>query len=185
MKEAAGGELCGETPIPWASAPPCPLIVLLDNVRSAYNTGSIFRIAGGVGVASIHLCGITPTPAQSKVAKTALGAEAAVPWFYSPNAPRAAVDLREHGVALWALENAQGSTALLDDALPPNESGVCLIVGNEITGIDPGLLSMCERILHIPMEGSKGSLNVAVAFGIAAYWLRGAAHVTGEAASCA
>lgn len=172
--------LTTDTRIDWTTQAPCPVYAVLDNVRSAYNVGSMLRIADGIGVERAFLCGITPTPHNSKIAKTALGAEAAVEWSYHADALRAAAGLLEAGVALWAIENVEGSLPLTEAALPTSVAGIGLVVGNEVTGIDPELLSQCERVLHIPMQGVKGSLNVAVAFGIAAYWLRGAAGLHRE-----
>ena len=93
----------------------------MDNVRSAFNVGSIFRIADGLGVASVYVCGITPTPDNAKVTKTALGAERSVPWSYHANAPVAAAELRAADVRLWALENVRGSSPLTENALPVSE----------------------------------------------------------------
>jgi tRNA G18 (ribose-2'-O)-methylase SpoU len=149
-----------------------PLYVLLDNVRSAFNVGSIFRSADGVQVHHLYLCGITPTPQHAKVAKTALGAEQTVPWSYHNNAVDLAHDLHASGYRLWALEDGAQAEPLFT---APNLVGgppVVLVVGNEVTGVDPALLALCERVLAIPMWGAKRSLNVAIAFGIAVYGLR-------------
>jgi 23S rRNA (guanosine2251-2'-O)-methyltransferase len=173
MHTVSTHSLKGERPLAWPTALTPPLYVLLDNVRSAFNVGSIIRIADGVGIEHLYTCGITPKPDSEKVKKTALGAERDIAWTAIPNALKAAIELRDQDVELWALENVYASTALIESALPESEQGVCLVVGNEVVGIDPGLLAMCNRTLYIPMQGAKGSLNVAVAFGIAAYWLRG------------
>jgi 23S rRNA (guanosine2251-2'-O)-methyltransferase len=170
---AARGRQTGEQPIGWTEAQPHRMLVLVDNVRSTFNVGSILRIADGVGVERAIFCGITPTPGNPGVAKTALGAEDNVRWQYYANALEAAAELRTQGVYLWALENAAESESMLGSSLASATGDVALVVGNELTGIDPELIALCERVLHIPMAGCKGSLNVAVAFGIAAYWLRG------------
>jgi tRNA G18 (ribose-2'-O)-methylase SpoU len=156
------------------------LEALLDNLRSAWNVGSIFRTADGLGVGKLHLCGITPTPENESVTKTSLGAEETVEWEYARNALETAQQLKIAGYKLIALEQDERSMALGDP--PPSEdnaTSLCsaqgdmlvLIVGNEITGIDPDLLNICDLILHIPMMGVKRSLNVEVAFGIAAFHL--------------
>ncbi len=145
---------------------------LLDNVRSIFNVGAIFRSAEGAGFASLHLCGITPTPEHPKLAKTALGAETCLPWTHAPNALAAAQHLKEQGAVLWALEctrEAQPLYTLLSDR-PAGR--LVLIVGNEVAGVDPGLIALCDRVAWLPMQGHKESLNVAVAFGIAAYAFR-------------
>ena len=150
---------------------------LLDNVRSAWNVGSMFRTADGAGIRHIHLAGFTPTPEHPKVAPTALGAEKTIPWTYHLNSLDIAIALKEQGWALWALEDNPGGVNLQPGSIfefhpQPGDSPVLLIVGNEVFGVDPGLLELCDRVLWIPMLGHKRSLNVAVAFGVAVYALR-------------
>ncbi len=166
---------------------------LLDNIRSIYNVGSIFRTADGAGVRRLHLCGITPTPEHPKVAKTALGAEQAVPWRAYNNAVDAILALKEEGFIVLALEEGDGAGQKLSfseklsfskpvaDQKPGfskkpgffSDAPILLMVGNEIAGIDPGVLALADHRLAIPMRGVKRSLNVATAFGIAAYWMTG------------
>lgn len=152
-------------------AQPPALEALLDNVRSAWNVGSMFRTADGFGVRKLHLCGITPTPENEGVRKTALGAEQSVPWESYRNALDAACELRSGGRQLWALEHDPRARALPDftQSITASLEDVVLIAGNEITGVDPQLLDLCDQIIHIPMRGTKRSFNVAVAFGIAVY----------------
>jgi tRNA G18 (ribose-2'-O)-methylase SpoU len=150
-------------------APAHDVEALLDNIRSAWNVGSIFRSADGFGISHLHLCGITPTPEHEPVAKTALGAERTVPWSYAADPLAAARRIKEHGRQLWALEHDDRAVPFDPMRLPSPAGPILLIVGNEITGVDPDLLDLCERIFHIPMHGNKRSLNVAVAFGIAAF----------------
>jgi 23S rRNA (guanosine2251-2'-O)-methyltransferase len=150
-----------------------PLEALLDNIRSAWNVGSLFRSADGAGFRHLHLCGFTATPRHPKVGKTALGAERAVGWTYWPNGLKAAAALKATGACLWALEDAPQAESLLAAHLPVNRAApVVLVVGNETCGVDPEILALCERVLSIPMLGMKHSYNAAVAFGIAAHWLR-------------
>lgn len=140
--------------------------VLLDNIRSAWNVGSIFRSADGFGFRQIYICGISPTPENDAVTKTSLGAEDSIPWSYHKDAVKLIRGLRHEGWRILALEeHAQARSIETEPAL---ENSV-LIVGNEITGVDPELLDMCDAILQIPMRGDKKSFNVAVAFAIAAY----------------
>ncbi len=157
---------------PGADAPAGPQVeILLDNLRSAFNVGSILRAADGAGIRHAHLCGITPTPENPKVAKTALSAEFVTPWSYAPNGVLLVEQLRAGGLPVWALEggaNAEPLTAALS-AVPP---ALLIVAGNELAGVDPGILSQCEKVVSLPMLGFKRSLNVAVAFGIAMYWLR-------------
>ncbi len=146
---------------------------LLDNFRSSLNTGSAFRTANGAGFTHLYLCGITPQPTDnSKIGKTALGAENMVPWSYHPNSVSLAKKLKAKGTILLALEFTPTATNLFDyECSLPRSTPMVLIAGGELAGVDPGLLDLADAILYIPMRGDKGSLNVAVAFGIAAYHL--------------
>jgi tRNA G18 (ribose-2'-O)-methylase SpoU len=146
-----------------------PLGALLDNIRSIHNVGSIFRSADGAGFDQIYLCGVTPTPANPKLAKTALGAHSALAWQWQPNAVALAKTLQAQGHVLWALEEGPGAESLYDAAPPPPQT--VLVAGSEVTGVDPALLALCTRRLAIPMRGVKRSLNVATAFGLAALLL--------------
>jgi 23S rRNA (guanosine2251-2'-O)-methyltransferase len=144
--------------------------VLVDNVRSLYNVGSIFRTADGAGIRRLHLCGITPTPENPKLAKTALGAEESVAWRYWPNALEAAQALQADGAYLMALERTPAALLLQSAQSAPK---TLLIVGNEVAGVDPAILDLADICIAIPMAGRKRSLNVATAFGIAAYVIAG------------
>ncbi|MFN8464316.1 MAG: TrmH family RNA methyltransferase [Caldilineaceae bacterium] len=155
-----------EQPEAKPALPPAGLMALVDNVRSVFNVGSIFRSADGAGFDRLYLCGVTPTPANPKLAKTALGAHIAIQWEAWPNAVDLARRLQAEGCHLWAMEEGAGAEPLLQ--APPPPPNMVLVVGSEVTGVDPGLLSLCERTLAIPMRGAKRSLNVATAFGIAA-----------------
>lgn len=151
---------------------------LLDNVRSLTNVGSMFRSADGAGVAHMHLGGFTPTPAHPKFAKTALGAERSVAWSHHPDPAAQAEALVGAGKRLWALEGGPRSRDLFELVGPGGEAGgpgeppIVIVVGHEVSGVDPRVLDRCELIARIPMAGIKGSLNVSVAFGLAAYLLR-------------
>lgn len=149
------------------------ITVLLDNIRSAWNVGSIFRSADGFQFRHAYLCGITPTPENDAVTKTSLGAEDSVPWSYHKDAVKLVKGLKKEGWRILALEEderaKQINNASKMDAT--SDQRTVLIVGNEIIGVDPDLLNLCDQILYIPMRGEKKSFNVAVAFGIAAYVL--------------
>jgi tRNA G18 (ribose-2'-O)-methylase SpoU len=142
------------------------LHALLDNIRSVYNVGSIFRSADGAGFDTLYLCGVTPTPDNPKLAKTALGAHMSMRWEAWPNAMDLAQQLQATRHHLWALEEGERVESLFD--VPPPPAHTVLVVGNEVTGVDPDLLRLCEHTVAIPMRGVKRSLNVATAFGIAA-----------------
>lgn len=165
-----------------APAPQTPnesrLVGLLDNIRSIHNVGSMFRTADGAGLAHLHLAGITATPDNPRLAKAALGAQQTVGWTYHRNGVEAAEQLRASGFQLWALERLTAADrppvaerpAL--DTLARAAGPVALVVGNERAGVDPGILAQCDAIFSLPMAGQKSSLNAAVAFGIAVYYLR-------------
>ncbi len=142
---------------------------LLDNVRSAWNVGSILRSAEGLGVHHLYLCGITPAPENTKVAKTSLGAEKTLSWSRHTNGVNTAIELKNSGLCLWALERDERSIAIQQVLDLRNEKPIVLVVGNEISGVDPGILELCEQTVHIPMVGRKRSFNVAVAYGIAVH----------------
>ena len=158
-------------PLPYALDPSRPQkAVLLDNIRSGLNVGSIFRSADGFGFRHLYLCGITPTPENEGVTKTSLGAEDAVPWSYHKDAVKLAKGLRKEGWDLLALEDDSRAVSLkTTGSIRRGGRNTVLIVGNEVCGVDLELLDLCNEILYIPMVGEKKSFNVAVAFGIAAY----------------
>ncbi len=143
--------------------------VLLDNIRSAGNVGSILRSAEGLGFMHAYLCGITPTPENNAVQKTSLGAEDSVPWSYHKDAVKLVKGLKKVGWKIIGLEEHEKASSIR--AMKKPKTDTVLIVGNEITGVDPQLLSLCERVFFIPMRGEKKSFNAAVAFGIAAHTL--------------
>jgi tRNA G18 (ribose-2'-O)-methylase SpoU len=156
------------------------IAVLLDNVRSAWNVGSILRSADGFGFRHVYLCGITPTADNEAVTKTSLGAEDTIPWSYHKDAVKLLKGLKGEGWKVYALEDDERASSLesnnkLLTAQNPTPMGIgdpalhVLIVGNEVTGVDPELLDLCDNIFYIPMYGEKKSFNVAIAFGIAAY----------------
>jgi len=141
---------------------------MLDNIRSAWNVGAIFRTADGLGMNKLYLCGITPTPDNESMTKTSLGAEKSVAWEYAPNAVEMVKKVKSEGFKLIALEQDARAIPIKEYQDTISDSRVpILILGNEITGVDPEILDMCDRIVHIPMRGKKRSLNVEVAFGIA------------------
>ena len=150
-----------------------PIIeALLDNIRSIHNVGSMFRTADGAGISHLYLGGITATPDHPKLAKAALGAQGSVAWSQHNNGLETAVDLKDQGYQLWAVEAGSQSVPLFEAEVSFIEQPVLLIVGNEKAGVDPGILDVCHRIFSLPMGGYKHSLNVAVAFGITSYYLR-------------
>jgi 23S rRNA (guanosine2251-2'-O)-methyltransferase len=142
-----------------------PLTAIVDNVRSLWNVGSIFRTADACGVRSIGLTGITGCPPRAEISKTALGAENAVSWRYDPDPLNAVRRIVEEGFTPVAIEFSRRSVSIEQADWPER---ICLVVGNEVAGVSPPALDACAQHVHIPMRGVKQSLNVAVAFGIAA-----------------
>jgi tRNA G18 (ribose-2'-O)-methylase SpoU len=150
-----------------------PVVLLLDNIRSLYNTGSIFRTADACGVERLVLCGITPRPDQGgrqrrAIAKTALGAEASVRWEYEPETATALQRLKAEGYRLVAVEPAPDAVNLFEWTPP---WPVCLVFGHERAGIAAELAGQVDAVVRIPMFGKKGSLNVATAAGVVLYEL--------------
>ncbi|MGH7491271.1 MAG: RNA methyltransferase [bacterium] len=143
-----------------------PFVAVLDNIRSMHNVGSIFRTADGAGTGKLYLCGMTATPPRPEIRKAALGAEEIVPWEYFPKTDLALRRLREQGYRLFALENTSNSK---DVRAASFSFPLALVLGHEYEGIAPETLALCDMAISLPMRGHKTSLNVAVAFGIAAY----------------
>nr|WP_290668204.1 TrmH family RNA methyltransferase [Ardenticatena sp.] len=159
------------TPPPTEPLPPRRVALVLDNLRSAWNVGALFRTADGLGVAHLYLCGITPTPKQANVRKTALGAETSVAWTYAPNTAKVLQALRQEEWVIWALE--QPPTACSLRGLTPPDKPLALVVGNEVSGVGPDLFPLCDQVVYVPMQGIKRSLNVEVAAAIALWHVLG------------
>lgn len=145
-----------------------PVMVLLDNLRSAFNVGSIFRTADATSIERLLLCGITSAPPHKGVLKTALGAEETVPWDHVEDPTEAALRLQSRGYELAVIETGVHSVDLFD-WVP--QFPVCVIFGNELEGVRPEVISACDTFVRIPMLGLKHSLNVATAAGIVMYEL--------------
>jgi len=144
------------------------IYVLLNNIRSLHNVGSIFRTSDGAGVKKLFLCGQTGYPPREEITKTAIGAEEVVPWEYWIDAKDCIQKLlkSKKSVQLVALEQTKKS---IDYTKFKPKYPLCLVVGHEIDGVEEGILDLCNTAIQIPMHGKKQSLNVSVAFGIAIY----------------
>lgn len=142
-----------------------PLVVVLDDVRSLHNVGSVFRTCDAFRAEAIFLCGITATPPHNEIHKTALGAEDAVEWRYFATAEEAVAELKRRGSVVYAVEQAEGSTSLRD-FLPAPQRPYAIVLGNEVKGVGQRVVDMCDGCLEIPQFGTKHSLNVSVAAGI-------------------
>lgn len=149
---------------------------VLHDIRSAHNVGSIFRTADGAGFSRVVLSGYTPAPLDrfgrsvKEIAKTALGAEKILPWEQYATLEEAAAKLKSDGYAIVGLEQ-DGGAVDYREFTPPQSGKIALVVGNEVDGLAPEDRALCDVLIEIPMHGKKESLNVAVAFGIAAYRL--------------
>ena len=142
-----------------------PLIIILDNVRSLHNVGSVFRTGDAFAIEAIYLCGITSTPPQAEIHKTALGAEDTVDWKYYEDTAGAVNELKANGYTVCAVEQAQGSTLLTDYKLNKKKK-IALILGNEVKGVQQSVVDICDGCIEIPQFGTKHSLNVSVTAGI-------------------
>lgn len=153
-------------------------VVVLDNLRSVYNVGSIFRTANAVGIEKIFLCGTTPTPLDKKgerrkdFAKVALGAEDTVAWEYFENTLDCVEKLKEEKYFIIAIEQGEGSVDYKSVDIA-KENNVAFVIGNEVDGVLPGVVEQSDVLAEIPMVGTKESLNVTIAFGVAAYRILG------------
>lgn len=146
------------------------LILVLDNIRSLYNVGSMFRTGDAFGVKKIYLCGITGTPDQKGLQKVALGAEQVIPWEHRGRTWAVVEELKRAGFFVVGLERTPGAADISGFRPPPGRS-VALVVGNEVRGLTPALRRRFDAVVEIPMMGIKESLNVSVAAGIAMHEL--------------
>ncbi len=156
------------TPEELKGRPRFPVSVVVENVRSLYNVGSIFRTSDGANVERLYLCGYTGRPPRREITKTALGSVETVPWEYVPDARDAVARLKSSGYRIVALEHTDSGLVYTQAkyVFP-----LCLVVGNEVEGISDGLIALCDEAVEIPMHGIKQSLNVSVAYGIMVYHL--------------
>ncbi len=142
-----------------------PLIIVLDNIRSLNNIGSIFRSSDAFLIEAIYLCGITATPPDAEIHKTALGAEDAVDWKYYKDTKDAVNELKKQEYILCAIEQAEGSI-FLDNLNLSRTNKYAIVLGNEVRGVQQDVVDLCDYCVEIPQYGTKHSLNVSVAGGI-------------------
>ncbi len=142
------------------------ITIILPDIRSAMNVGAIFRTADAIGAEKIYLTGYTSTPEHPKVGKTAIGAESTVPWEHVTDVKVVIKELKDKGYKVYGLEKTAQSLGIWDAQM---DFPLALVVGNEITGVTDDVLGMCDAVVHLPMLGTKESLNVATATGIALY----------------
>ena len=142
-----------------------PLVVVLDEVRSLHNIGSVFRTSDAFLVNCIYLCGITATPPHAEIHKTALGAEDTVDWIYKGHTLDAVKELHDEGYTVLAIEQVEGSTMLNDLTLEEGKK-YAIVMGNEVKGVQQDVVNACDGCIEIPQYGTKHSLNVSVTTGI-------------------
>jgi tRNA G18 (ribose-2'-O)-methylase SpoU len=171
MRKLSMDELNRVAPEAAAQAPRMPVVIVLDNVRSMHNVGSIFRTADAFVCQKIYLCGYTPCPPHRDIQKSALGATNTVPWTYESNVEALLQRLAAEGYTLWAVEQATGSTLLPHLGAVPLATPLAVVFGNEVEGVQDAALTHCSGAIEIPQSGTKHSLNVSVAAGIVLYKL--------------
>jgi len=168
MRKLQTDELARLTLTEFHSAEKLPYVLVLDNVRSLLNVGSIFRSADAFRCERLYLCGITGTPPHRELAKTALGAEQSVAWTYAPDAGALVGQLQAEGYVVCAIEQTEGSTSLADFDPQPDRR-YAFVLGNEVDGVSEAVVESAMVCLEIPQFGTKHSLNVAVVAGIVAW----------------
>jgi 23S rRNA (guanosine2251-2'-O)-methyltransferase len=141
-----------------------PVIVVLDNIRSMHNVGSVFRSADAFLAEAICLCGYTPQPPHRDIHKTALGATETVDWLYFPTTLEAVQNLKKRGYKVFAVEQAEGSISL--EKFAAGDGKTAIVFGNEVGGVDAEVIKLCDGCIEIPQFGTKHSLNISVAAGI-------------------
>ena len=169
FQKLRGEEMHRLSPDAFRAAHKFPIYVMLQNIRSMWNVGAIFRSCDAARVEKVIITGYTATPPRKEIDKTALGATEWVAWEYVQNPLDAITHLKSNGVTIAALEITTNSVRY--DSLSPQQFPLCLIVGNEVSGIDDDVLAACDLALEIPQYGVKHSLNVAVSVGIALFEL--------------
>lgn len=165
MRKLSMDELGRKTVEEFRQSEKLPVIVVLENIRSAYNVGSVFRTADAFLLEAIYITGYTCIPPHKEIKKTALGAEDTVSWKHFANATLAIDALKEEGYTVYAVEQAEGSITL--NALPyrPGEK-IAVVLGNEVTGVEQSTIEQCRACIEIPQLGMKHSLNIATAAGV-------------------
>jgi len=165
MRKLLNSELERKTVEQFRASRKTPLIIVLDNVRSQSNVGSVFRTADAFLVEAVYLCGITAQPPHREIQKTALGATESVDWKYFTSTVEAAAELKKSGYILMAVEQAEGAVEL-QDAVIEKDKKYALIFGHEINGVGQEIVDLCDICVEIPQFGTKHSFNIAVSAGI-------------------
>lgn len=165
MRKLSNDELNRMSQVDYANSEKIPVVIVLDNVRSLNNIGSVFRTGDGFRIEKIILCGISTCPPHRDIHKTALGAELSVPWEYFDDTTTAVLSLRKKGYHIASVEQAEGSTKLQNLSLD-NKTHLALIFGHEIKGVDQTIVDLSDECIEIPQFGTKHSFNISVSVGI-------------------
>jgi tRNA G18 (ribose-2'-O)-methylase SpoU len=165
MRKLSMDELGRKTVAEVKQAEKHPIVVVLENIRSAYNVGSVFRTADAFLVEAIYIVGYSAKPPHKEIRKTALGAEESVNWLHFRTSAEAIADLKQKGYKVWAVEQAMGSMAL-QEAAALDDAPLAVVFGNEVSGVEPDTIALCEGCIEIPQFGMKHSLNIATAAGV-------------------
>lgn len=165
MRKLENAELLRPSTDAFKQLSKIPVVVVLDNVRSCHNIGSVFRTSDALLIEKIFLCGISSTPPDKEIRKTALGAENSVAWEYHPSTLELTARLKSEGYLLVAVEQVEMSVALPDFS-PSSDTPIALIFGNEVKGVQQEVVDACDLALEIPQYGTKHSFNISVSVGI-------------------
>jgi len=165
MRKLRNPELNRLTPEAYKQAEKLPLVVVLDNIRSCNNIGSVFRTSDALLIEKVYLCGITATPPNAEIHKTALDSEKTVAWEYFEKTEDAVGQLQQNGYKVYALEQVENSI-LLPDFQPAEGEKIAIVFGNEVKGVQQSVVNLCNCSIEIPQFGTKHSFNVSVSAGI-------------------
>jgi len=165
MRKLKNPELNRLTPEQYKRTEKLLLVVVLDNIRSCNNIGSVFRTSDALLIEKVYLCGITATPPNAEIHKTALDAEKTVEWEYFEKTEDAVLQLQKKGYKVYALEQVENSI-LLPDFQPVIGEKIAIILGNEVKGVQQSVVNLCDGCIEIPQFGTKHSFNVSVSAGI-------------------
>jgi 23S rRNA (guanosine2251-2'-O)-methyltransferase len=165
MRKLLNEELPRLTTDEFKEQPKLPLVIVLDNVRSHLNVGSVFRTADAFLVEAIYLCGITGTPPHRDINKTALGATETVSWKHAESTLSAVNELKQNGYTIISIEQAEGAT-MLNTFEPAPGTKYAVVFGNEVEGVEQAVVSQSDVVVEIPQYGTKHSLNISVSVGI-------------------
>lgn len=165
MRKLSMAELGRKSVQEFRESEKMPIIIVLENIRSAYNVGSVFRTSDAFLVEAIYITGYSARPPHKEIKKTALGAEETVNWKHFANAGEAIAELRSLGYNVYAAEQAEGSYKLNAIGFEPDEK-IAVVFGNEVSGVEQSTIELCDGCLEIPQLGMKHSLNIATAVGV-------------------